>query len=59
MNQDISITSYRENIKNVAKIDHFRCFSDILDVYSGPNDIILILLLLLLLTFVKSNKIQL
>ena len=32
MNQDISIILNWENVKNVVKIDHFRCFSDILGV---------------------------
>ena len=32
MNQDISIILNWENVKNVVKIDHFPCFSDILGV---------------------------
>ena len=35
MNQDNSIILNWENVKNVVKIDHFHCFSDILDVYFG------------------------
>ena len=38
INQGNSITLSQETVKNVAKIDHFCCVSDILGVYSGPNE---------------------
>ena len=38
MNQDISIILNWENVKNVVKIDHFRCFSDILGVSYELNE---------------------
>ena len=38
MNQNNSIILNWENAKNVVKIDHFRCFSDIMGVYYELNE---------------------
>ena len=38
MNQDNSIILNWENVKNVVKIDHSRCFSDILGNYYELNE---------------------